>query len=184
MKTAVFSARFNKKIALSVAEEKVLDLLGGVPSNTTKIVASAGFNGGNAGICAAAASRYCFFPIKYRVEDGCYSHFSKYFLGEGAYYNPQKPNETNTLPVVFHNKKRDDTQKFYRNIVSEMRGSVIAQFLDSYLSSDGEKNALDITTATERAYKNYLVDFLKEKISSKNLSDEIMKFRTKIRQPF
>jgi hypothetical protein len=164
---ATLEALKENRISASKAEEKLLDLLCGIPPVTKNVLSSAGFNGGNAGICSYVSSAYCFFPTEYRIEDGCYAHFSKYFLGETGFYNPQEENLLSKLPVVFHNKPRGSSRQLYTNLVSEIKGSVIAQFIDCVLSNSEPK--ITVESAAEKACTNFLLTFLREKITSENL---------------
>ncbi len=159
------------KLSIELALEKLRDLLGGVPSTTNTIITGAGLNGGNAGVNAFSASRYCFFPTEYRIEDGCYAYFSRYFLGEGAFFSPINEPESSNLPIVVHTKRRGGSETLYKNLVSEAKGSVIAQLIDVQLLLKEQKSVASMPLVTTKVYENFLLGFFKEKIVSQELED-------------
>ncbi len=169
----------NNRLSYELAEKKLSDLFGGVPSPVKRVISGSGFNGGNAGISANTLSHYCFFPTNYRVEDGCFASFSKYFIGENAFYNPQTDLSMSNIPVVFHNKLRGSPKTLYNNLLSEAKGSVIAQFIDARASGSSSRSPT-VNQASEKVFENFLLTFFKEKINSQHLDAVAARFGKEI----
>lgn len=115
--TAYKDGTIKRKFAL----EKLREAFEGLPDEQDGLWRSGGFRGGNLGIHASVAEKYCFFPTAYRIEDGLYCKAAEKFF-TNPIYDPASDDEyAKRIPVVLH---RPVGQKgaFVRNYIEGLKG--------------------------------------------------------------
>ncbi len=161
-----------KRLSAAKARERLRSALCGVPQDTKRIIVSAGFNGGCAGIAASVARKYCFFPTSYRIEDGVFSTFAPFFLEErNPVYNPEYEEEAFAkLPAVFHEKTPGTLDSLRKSLVNEIEGNAIAIIMLGLLqegkrASDLKQNELKelVEQAAGECFEDSLLPYFLEK---------------------
>ncbi len=161
-----------KRLSASQASERLRNAFSGVPQETKRIIVSAGFNGGCAGIAASVAQKYCFFPTSYRIEDGVFSTFAPFFLKtKNPVYNPEYEEEASAkLPVVFHEKTLDSIDALRKSLTNEIEGNAIAIIMLGLLqegkrASDLKQSELKelVEQAVSECFEDSLLPYFLEK---------------------
>lgn len=111
-------------------------------------VRTTGVCGGNMGVSAAVARKYCFYPTGYRVEDGFYAELAPYFAGQSACF-PEDP------PLALHRHAAGKISTLFDYYVSSLRGSQVGMAA-KYAAENGCSPALAAVEGTERIMSGFL----------------------------
>ncbi|MFH1780019.1 MAG: hypothetical protein ABH803_02655 [Candidatus Micrarchaeota archaeon] len=160
---SVLENYLKQKTSKQETEKKLFLLLKGIPEYSKEVFASSGLVGGNMGVSLKVAKNYCFFPSKYRVEDGSFGFLAPHY--DFQVFNPQG-SDASLLPVVKHEKQPVE-RAFVNNLLSEAKGSVVSLCVDAKLKDV----KLESSDCAEQVYRGFLLDYFKEKISKFNALD-------------
>jgi len=103
------------------ALEKLKEAFEGLPDEQDGLWRAGGFQGGNLGVHASAAEKYCFFPTDYRIEDGLYCNAARFFFPNPLYDPPSDEEYGKRIPVVLH-QPLGQKGAFVRNYIEGLKG--------------------------------------------------------------
>lgn len=123
-----------------------------------------GFRGGSLGVSVKAAEKYCFFPTKFRVEDGMYCELAKYFIDE----EPFSP-FLNEAPVGFHKPETGDLFTLPEYYLSSIQGSAIGLSIRWTLQHFGKTlDKKQVAMACEKGPAQLFSEFSEQKVRERN----------------
>ena len=117
----VLTAYKDGTVKRKFAIEKLREAFQGLPDEQDGLWRSGGFRGGNLGINAGVAEKYCFFPTHYRIEDGLYGNAGRFFFSNPVYDPPSDDEYARRIPVVLH-RPVGRKGAFIRNYIEGLRG--------------------------------------------------------------
>ena len=115
----------------------------------------AGYRGGNLGVSVAAARVACFAPTRFRMEDALYCKTAKFFLGDGALFEPA----ASAVPTVFHKPQAGALSALRENWVDAVRGASVALSINFLLEKSLEPTQENIERACSEAPAALLAEF-------------------------
>ncbi|MBI5226720.1 hypothetical protein HY994_05840 [Candidatus Micrarchaeota archaeon] len=118
-----------------------------------------GYSGGCLGVALDAAKKYCFYPSRFRMEDGMYCILAKHFVQENAFM-PFLPE----APVGVHKPHAGPVTTLVDYYLNALQGACIGKSVQYALEKYGDHPGPDqIKTACKTAPKDLHEQFNPEK---------------------